>query len=47
MNSDFVMKALAIIGTVLIAGLFLKDANQFNTIASGVNSTLKTLEAAG
>ena len=47
MNGDFFMKALGIIGTVLIAGLFLKDANQFNTLAGGVNSTLKTLESAG
>lgn len=47
MGSDFFMKALAIVGVVLIAGLFLKDANQFNTLASGFNSTLKTLEQAG
>lgn len=47
MNGDFFMKALAIVGTVLIAGLFLKDANQFNTLAGGVNSTISTLEKAG
>lgn len=44
---DFAMKALAIVGTVLVLGLVLKDANQFNTVASGVNSTIKTLEQAG
>jgi hypothetical protein len=46
MNLD-VMKVLGIIGTILILGLLLKDASQFNTLASGVNSTLSTLEKAG
>lgn len=44
---DFAMKALGIVGVVLIAGLFLKDASNFNTLASGVNSTISTLEKAG
>lgn len=46
MNLD-VMKVIGIVGTVLILGLILKDASNFNTVMSGLNSTLKTLEAAG
>jgi hypothetical protein len=46
MNLD-AMKIIGIIGTVLILGLLLKDASNFNTLTSGVNSTLTTLEKAG
>ncbi len=46
MNID-AMKVIGIIGTVLILGLILKDANNFNTVMKGLNSTLSTLEAAG
>lgn len=42
---------ITIIGTVLILGLILKDADKFNTAlgaaSSATNSVLKTLEAAG
>ena len=41
------MKVIGIIGTVLILGLILKDASNFNTVMSGLNSTLSTLEKAG
>ena len=41
------MKALAVVGTVLVLGLVLKDANQFNTVAGAVNSTIGQLEKAG
>ena len=47
MNLD-AMKIIGIIGTVLILGLLLKDASNFNTLTSGgINSTLTTLEKAG
>jgi hypothetical protein len=46
MNLD-IMKVIGIIGTVLILGLILKDASQFNTVMSGLNTTLSTLEKAG
>jgi hypothetical protein len=46
MNLD-AMKIIGIIGTVLILGLLLKDASNFNTITGAVNSTLTTLEKAG
>jgi hypothetical protein len=41
------MKIIGIIGTVLILGLILKDSSGFNTVMGALNSTLKTLEAAG
>lgn len=41
------LKIIGIIGTVLILGLLLKDANQFNTAVGAVNNTLSTLEKAG
>jgi hypothetical protein len=40
-------KILGIIGVVLVLGLILKDATNFNTAVGAVNSTLTTLEAAG
>jgi hypothetical protein len=40
-------KVLAIVGTVLIVGLLLKDATNFNTVMGGFNSTIGTLEKAG
>ncbi len=50
MNQD-VAKVLAIFSTVLVLGLILKDASQFNTVvqaaASGTNTILQTLEKAG
>ncbi len=46
MNLD-AMKIIGIVGTVLILGLILKDASNFNTVMSGLNSTLTTLEKAG
>lgn len=46
MNLD-IMKVIGIIGTVLILGLLLKDAGNFNTLMTGFNGTLKQLEAAG
>jgi len=46
MNLD-AMKIIGIIGTVLILGLLLKDASGFNTVMSGLNGTIKTLESAG
>ena len=41
------MKIIGIIGTVLILGLILKDAQGFNTVMSGLNSTITALEKAG
>lgn len=41
------MKVIGIIGTILVLGLILKDASNFNTVMSGLNSTLSTLEKAG
>lgn len=46
MNLD-AMKIIGIIGVVLVLGLVLKDATQFNTAVGAVNSTIKTLESAG
>jgi hypothetical protein len=41
------MKIIGIVGAILIIGLILKDASNFNTVMSGLNSTLSTLEKAG
>lgn len=38
---------LGIIGVVLVLGLLLKDASQFNTLMSGITSILNSLENAG
>lgn len=38
---------LGIIGVVLVLGLLLKDAGQFNTLMTGITSILNTLENAG
>jgi hypothetical protein len=46
MNLD-VMKIIGIIGAVLILGLILKDASNFNTVIGSLNSTIAQLEKAG